>query len=327
MKSTKRNIAILIILALLLIITIAISLSEGSTGSGFKKLYETFILNQHSGYKKILFKVRIPRLIVALVVGMNLSISGALLQAVMRNPLADPGVIGVSAGASLAAIATMFIFPQFLPLLPAFAFLGGVIAFVIVYIFAWKNGIRPLRVILAGVAINGALGGMTNGIGLLNTEKIPSLMLWTSGDISTKSWDDVTVIIAVTVIAIISAFLVIRNCNVLLLGDEMALNLGVEPNKNRILISVIAVALAAISTAYVGIIAFVGLIIPHICRLILGSDYKFLIPGSLLLGGLFILGADTFTRIVFATRPIPVGILMSIVGGPFFLYLLRRSRI
>lgn len=327
MKSNKKKVLILLVLALLVFFTIVIALSEGSTGSGFKKLYETFILGKHIGYKKILFKVRIPRIILALVVGMNLSVSGALLQSVMRNPLADPGVIGVSAGASLAAISTMFIFPHMISFLPLIAFLGGVVAFIIVYIFAWKNGIRPIRVILAGVAINGALGGLTNGIGLLNTEKIPSLMLWTSGDINTISWNDVTVLLIFTIVSLILAFICIRNCNVLLLGDEMALNLGVEPNKNRIIISIIAVSLAAISTAYVGIIAFIGLIIPHICRLILGSDYKYLLPSSLLLGGLLILGIDTFTRIVFQNTPIPVGILMSIIGGPFFLYLLRRSRI
>ncbi len=326
MKNKKKKIAIFVLFLILLLI-ILMSLNTGSTGDGYRKLYEAFIKGENSGYRKILMTVRIPRIAVALITGVNLAVSGALLQSVMRNPLADPSIIGVSSGASLAAISTMFIFPQFMSLLPVFAFIGGIAAFILVYTFAWKNGIRPLRIILSGIAVNGIFGGITNGIGLLNTEKLPSLMLWTNGSISSKGWNDIVILAVISLVCIILAFLAAENCNILLLGDETALGLGIEPNRNRIMISMIAVALSSISTAYVGIISFAGLIVPHICRLIVGSDYKYLLPSSVLLGGILILGSDTFTRAAFSGMEIPVGILMSIVGGPFFLYLLRRSNI
>ncbi len=325
MKKNKKVLKI-ILFALLLLVSIVASLNIGSASSSMGKVINALFGDQLDGFSRILFTVRLPRVIVAVIAGANLAVAGALLQSVMQNPLADPSIVGVSSGASLAAIITMFIFPQLVSYIPILAFTGGLVAFFIVYILAWKDGVNPIRIILAGVAVNAILGGLTNVLGILNTEKIQGLIMWMSGSIGGKKWEDVRILLIYSIIGIILAILSIRKSNILLLGDEMAHNLGVDTIKARLQLSVIAVLLAATSTAYTGVIAFVGLIIPHIARMIVGSDYKYIIPASVFLGGMAVLWADTFARTAFAPLELPVGIFMSIVGGPFFLYLLRRSK-
>ncbi|WP_113671600.1 FecCD family ABC transporter permease [Vallitalea guaymasensis] len=316
----------LIIIIGVLILSILLGICLGSVRISLDDIIKSLFSDEYTVKKAIISDIRLPRVWIAVFVGANLSASGALLQAVMRNPLADPGITGVSAGASLFAIIILLLFPSYVSLVPIAAFVGGVIACGIVYGLAWKGGgIEPIRIVLAGVAVNAILGGATGLLSLLNSDKIQGVMLWTNGSLSRVSWMDVKLLGIYSIVGIILALICIRAANVLQLGDDVAKNLGYNVNLTRILISLVAVYLAGISVAFVGIIGFVGLVVPHISRLLFGSDYKWLLPVSMLMGGAVLVIADTLARMIAAPIELPVGTMMAMLGGPFFLYLLRRG--
>ncbi|ARC83866.1 fecCD transport family protein [Clostridium argentinense CDC 2741] len=321
----KKHLAIAISFLLLIFIGI-LSIRMGSVDYNFSDIFRILFNSEMTSDKNVLMNIRLPRILIAAIVGANLSIAGALLQAVMQNPLADPGLTGVSSGASLMAIIIMLLFPQYSYLVPFVSFLGGALACGLVYGLAWKNGIKPMRIILAGVAVNAILGGGTSLLSTLNSDKIQGVLLWVNGSISGKTWGDVRVLAIYSAVGLFFAMLCIRKANILQLGDEMSTNLGVDINKYRIIISLVAVFLAGISTAIVGIIGFVGLIVPHIARLLIGSDYKYVLPLSVTLGSSLLLLGDTFARTVVNPIELPVGVIMAVIGGPFFLYLLRRGQ-
>lgn len=320
-----KKLSMIIGAVVLLIGAIALSLRLGSVNYTIDEIITNLLSSEYTITKSIILDLRVPRIIISCVVGGNLAIAGALLQTVMRNPLADPGLTGVSSGASLVAIIVMLIFPQYMMMVPIFAFIGGVIACVMVYTFAWKKGINPMRIILAGVAVNAILGGGTSLLSILYSDKIQGVLLWVNGSIASKGWSDVKMLLPYSIVGLIMALFCIRSANVLQLGDSVATNLGVNVNRKRILLSGVAVFLAAISTSVVGIIGFVGLIVPHICRMLVGSDYKYLLPMSCVGGALILLLGDTFARTIASPIELPVGVIMAVLGGPFFLYLLRRG--
>ena len=242
----------------------------------------------------------------------------------MKNPLADPGITGVSTGASVAAIIILLLLPQYTGILPLIAFIGGAFACILVFIMAYKNGIKPGRIVLAGVAVNAILGGVISFLSTMYSDRIQSAMLWLNGSLATKTWVHVEMLFIYSIIGLIISLFLIRSANILQLGDDAATNLGVNANYSRLIICSVAVFLAAISTSVVGVISFVGLIVPHIARMIMGSDHKYTIPFSMVLGGMVLLVADTLGRTIGGAIEIPVGVIMSIFGGPFFLYLLRK---
>lgn len=323
MKINKRYLTIGLSLVLLLILLILLT-TVGSVNLSFTEIINALINNDNKMVTTIVYKMRLPRNILAALVGANLAVSGVLLQSVMKNPLADPGITGVSSGASVAAIFILLLLPQYTGILPIVAFIGGAIACILVFLMAYKNGLKPGRIVLAGVAINTILGGVISYLSTMYSDRIQSAMLWLNGSLATKTWADVEMLFIYSVVGLVVSLFLIRSANVLQLGDDAATNLGFNVNLTRLLISGVAVFLAATSTAVVGIISFVGLIVPHIARMIMGSDHKFTIPFSMILGSIVLLVADTLGRTIGGAVEIPVGVIMSIVGGPFFLYLLRK---
>lgn len=323
MKINKRYLTICLSLALLLILLVLLT-TIGSVNLSFTEIINALINNDNKMVTTIVYKMRLPRNILAALVGANLAVSGVLLQSVMKNPLADPGITGVSSGASVAAIFILLLLPQYTGILPIAAFIGGAIACILVFLMAYKNGLKPGRIVLAGVAINTILGGVISYLSTMYSDRIQSAMLWLNGSLATKTWADVEMLFVYSIVGLVVSLFLIRSANVLQLGDDAATNLGFNVNLTRLLISGVAVFLAATSTAVVGIISFVGLIVPHIARMIMGSDHKFTIPFSMILGSIVLLVADTLGRTIGGAVEIPVGVIMSIVGGPFFLYLLRK---
>ena len=323
MKLNKKYLTIGISLILLIVLLVLLT-TVGSVNLSFGEIISALINDDNKMVTTIVYKMRLPRNILAVLVGANLAVSGILLQSVMKNPLADPGITGVSTGASVAAIIILLVAPQFTSILPIAAFIGGAIACMLVFLMAYKNGLKPGRIVLAGVAINTILGGVISYLSTMYSDRIQSAMLWLNGSLATKTWADVEMLFIYSIIGLIVSLLLIRSANVLQLGDDAATNLGFNVNLTRLLISVVAVFLAATSTAVVGVISFVGLIVPHISRMIMGSDHKFTIPFSIILGSMVLLVADTLGRTIGGAIEIPVGVIMSIVGGPFFLYLLRK---
>lgn len=323
MKINKNYLIIALSLLTLAVLLVLLS-TVGSVNLEFNEIISALIHDDNKLVTTIVYKMRLPRSILAALVGANLAVSGILLQSVMKNPLADPGITGVSSGASVAAIIILLLAPSYTKVLPIAAFIGGAIACLLVFVMAWKNGLKPGRIVLAGVAINTILGGAISFLSTMYSDRIQSAMLWLNGSLATKTWADVNILFAYSIIGLIVSLLLIRSANVLQLGDEAATNLGFNVNLTRLLISGVAVFLAATSTSVVGVISFVGLIVPHISRMLMGSDHKYTIPFSMILGSIVLLVADTLGRTIGGAIEIPVGVIMSIVGGPFFLYLLRK---
>lgn len=308
----------------MLLILIVLLSTVGSVRLGLGEILTSLIKNDNEVISTIVYEMRLPRNVLAVLVGATLAVSGCLLQAVMKNPLADPGITGVSSGASVFAIIILLLLPQYIGALPIMAFIGGAIACVVVYLMAWKNGLKPMRVVLAGVAVNAILGGFISLLTTLYSDKIQGALLWLNGSLASKTWADVKIVAFYAIIGLTLSLLCVRGANVLNLGDESATNLGYNVTKTRVILSAVAVFLAGTSTAIVGIISFVGLIVPHISRMVIGSDHKYTIPFSMILGGIVLLLADTVARTLLGALELPVGVVMSIVGGPFFLYLLRK---
>ncbi|QTD43190.1 iron ABC transporter permease [Sporosarcina sp. Te-1] len=274
----------------------------------------------------IIFNIRLPRVLLAMIIGANIAISGAILQAVMGNPLADPGLTGVTSGAAVAVLVIMLAFPEYLGFVPIAAFLGGILAATVVYGLAWRRrGISPITIILAGVAVNALCGGVVGYLSIMYSDRLPSAVQWMNGSLAAKGNNVVWMVLPYSIVGWILSLFAIRKANVIRLGDQVAMNLGENVNRIRIWLSVLAVFLAAISVAAIGMIGFVGLIVPHMARFIVGSDYKYLLPMSMALGALVLLVADTGGRTLFAPLEIPAGIVMAVIGGPYFLYLMRRS--
>lgn len=312
------------IVIILLFTAIVFSIKVGSVEVSINDIVDAFRTNT-GGTAGIIRDIRIPRVVMAVLVGANLAVSGVLLQGVMRNPLADPGITGISSGASVVVIILMLYFPASAGSIPLFGFIGGTLACLIIYSLAWKQGLSTVRIVLAGVAVNSVLGGVTSLISLLNSENLSGVLNWLNGELGKKSWTQVKLMTVYTIIGLVLAFLLHRCCDILALGDKNTKSLGYSPNLLRILISTAAVFLAGVSTSYVGVIGFIGLIVPHISRMFMGSEHKYLIPFAGLLGALILLIADTVGRTVISPYEIPVGVITTVFGGPFFLYLLRKD--
>lgn len=320
----KKRIILFVSIIIILAITFIISIAVGSVNIPIKDVFSS-IANVENKYLGIIRDIRLPRVVMSVFIGASLSVSGILLQSVMQNPMADPGVTGISTGASVMVVFLMLYMPGAAHLIPLVGFVGGLLACAMVYFLAWKNGINAIRIILAGIAVNSILGAFIGMMNILNSDKLAGVLSWMNGSLSGKSWVQVKLCIVYSVIGVIFAFLLHKNCNILALGDKTAKSLGFNPNKQRLLISAAGVFLAGIATSFVGVISFVGLMVPHIARLLIGSNHKYLIPFSALLGSSVLMLADTLGRTITSPYEIPVGIVMSVIGGPFFLYLLRKG--
>ena len=321
----KKPLLILIAFGFLAIVGICLSVAKGSVEIPLNEIYAAIFGNEGNIHSQILNNIRLPRTIVAALVGINLSLSGAILQAVMKNPLADPHIIGISSGAGLAGIAIMLLYPESEQMIIPAAFCGAMSAAILIYILAWKNGIRPIRIILAGVAVSAFLGAGISSLMILNSDKVHGALMWMVGGLSARSWNHVELILPYTIIGTFLAFLGARYLNVLLLGDEVAKSLGLRVEMVRLLFTALAALLAASAVSVVGLLGFVGLIVPHAARLIIGTDYRFLLPAAALLGTFTVTASDTFARTLFAPVELPVGIVMAAAGAPFFLFLLRKE--
>ncbi|MGN7408867.1 FecCD family ABC transporter permease [Sporosarcina sp. SAFN-010] len=323
----SRSGLIVVITFLLAIATAVIAIGLGSIRISVPDILETLFHSTAGNVNDtIIFNIRLPRVILALIIGANIAISGAILQAVMGNPLADPGLTGVTSGAAVFVLVIMLAKPEYTQFMPLAALIGGLLAATIVYALAWRrNGISPISIILAGVAVNALCGGVVGYLSIIYSDRLPSAVQWMNGSLAAKGNSVVSMILPYAIVGWILSFFAIRKANVIRMGDQVAANLGENVNRIRIILSILAVFLAAISVAAIGMIGFVGLIVPHMARFLVGSNYKYMMPMSMALGALVLLVADTGGRTLFSPLEIPAGILMAVIGGPYFLYLMRRS--
>ncbi|MFF2890804.1 FecCD family ABC transporter permease [Paenibacillus sp. NPDC057967] len=326
-KKGRNKTGLIVIVGIVLAIAILAAIGIGSVRFSPLESLMTLIGQGDARSNTILWDIRIPRVLLALIIGANLAASGALLQAVMLNPLADPGLTGVSSGAAVAALFIMLVVPGYSSFIPIAAIIGGGFAAVMVYAMAWKRvgGFTPIRIILSGVAINAVFGGVIGLLSILYSDRLPAALQWLNGSLNGKGMGDVMVILPYSIVGWIAALFCVRKANVLRLGEQTAHHLGQNMNQVRFVLSLVAVYLAAVSVSTVGLVGFVGLVVPHIARLLIGSDYRFSLPLGLMLGAIVLLVADTAGRALFSPLQIPAGIIMAIAGGPYFLYLMRRG--
>lgn len=325
----NRKAALLVTACIMLVVAVLLSIGLGSVRLTLAETIETILGHGDAASQTILWDIRIPRVFLALLIGANLAASGALLQAVMQNPLADPGLTGVSSGAAVTVLFIMLVVPDYSYLIPLAAIIGGGVAAGMVYSMAWKKqgGLAPVRIILSGVAVNAVFGGAIGLLSILYSDKLPGALQWMNGSLSGKGMGDVMMMLPYSIVGWVAALLSIRQANILRLGEQVAHNLGQNLHRLRLSLSIIAVYLAAVSVSTVGLVGFIGLVVPHMARMLVGSDYRLSLPFSLVLGSLVLLVADTFGRTAFVPLEIPAGIVMAIVGGPYFLYLMRKGGI
>jgi iron complex transport system permease protein len=317
-KSKSLKIIIILFFTGFTIFAMVASLTLGSVDISFSTIVHTLLGNVQTTDEMVIWNIRFPRNIVGALVGANLAVSGAILQAVMKNPLADPGIVGVSSGAGLAGVIMLIFMPEASILLTPVAFVGAMLSAAAVYALAWKNGIRPTRIILAGVAVSAFLGSGISALLVFYSDKVQGALLWMVGGLSARSWPQVETLFPYTILGLVLALAGCKALTILSLGDETARGLGVPVERVRFSMTAVAVSVA-------GLIGFVGLVVPHIVRLIIGTDYKYVIPGSAILGAGVLVFCDTLGRVAFSPIEIPAGIIMAFLGAPFFLYLLRRS--
>ena len=323
--SRTRKLLAFVITALALLCIFYWAVNTGSLRVGFRALMRGLFVAYNENVATI-YDLRFPRILIAMVGGAAVAVSGVMLQAVMKNPLADPGILGISSGASFVAVVITAFFPQLYFFIPGLAFCGGVFACILIYMLSWVgNDLSPLRLILVGIAINAMFMGMISAINSMTGGSYSSTASLATANISMKTWTDFRTLVIYAVPGLIIALILSKPCNLLGLDDKTVRSLGINVGRMRIGISAIAVLLVSISTAIMGPISFLGLIIPHIARLLVGGDHKVLIPYSAILGAFCLLLADTLGRALVPPYEISPGIIMSVVGGPFFIILLRRT--
>ena len=325
MVTTPRKVAAFLVTMAALVALFFVAVNTGSLQVGPMQLLSGLFVSYDETVSTI-YDLRLPSILIAMVGGAATAVAGVLLQAAIRNPLADPGIIGVSAGASFAAVLVTAFFPMLLFFTPVFAFAGGLVAFGLVYSLSWRGGLSPLRIILVGVAVGAMFTGLMSAFDSGTGSTMSGVASLVDANITMKTWDDFATLAVYAAIGLALALLMAKRCDLLALEDKTARSLGLNVDRARIATSAAGVLLASVSTAIIGPISFLGLLVPHIARILVGTSHRVLVPYAIVLGAFTLLLADTIGRTVAAPYEISAAVIMSIVGGPLFIVLLRRAR-
>lgn len=332
-SSKKRyRMTVMLVFVILIIITFIISMNTGVSRLSPLEVLNTILGKGTDFQKLILIEFRLPRIVISILVGAGLAVSGCILQGVSRNPLADPGLLGITIGAGLAIVLFISFFPtnvQVPPLLmPFMALVGASIAGAIIYVLAYskQDGLIPIRLILVGIAVSAGLGALLTILSLrLDHNNYDMIAVWLVGRIWGSSWSFVLALLPWLVFLLPYAFYKARVLDALGFGDKLATGLGIPVEKERLKLLAVAIALAASCVSVSGGIAFIGLIGPHVARRLIGPQHKYLLPVSALVGAFMLLLADTLGKAILQPMEIPAGIVVAIIGAPYFLYMLSRE--
>ncbi|UXM94464.1 iron ABC transporter permease [Bartonella sp. HY329] len=340
-RSYKGRLALVFLSALLLLVII-FSLAYGESKSAFLTTIRYYLGlqefdNQADRAIRILLKVRMPRVVLGVMVGAALAVSGTILQGLFKNPLADPGLIGVSSGAGLGAVVTIVLGGSSLiglqmffgdTLLPLAAFCGGLITTMIIYRLATQNGRTSIAVmLLAGIALAAITSAVTGLITYqANDQQLRDIVFWTLGSLNKANWSKTIIASVIIAITLIIVPFLSRGLNALALGEPIAYHLGIPVQRIKNISIICVSAAVGASVAVCGGIGFVGIIVPHLLRLIIGPNHKYLLPCSALLGAIVLLIADTISRTILPQSEVPIGIITALIGGPFFIWILMNQR-
>ncbi len=326
----RRKIIILLSLSIILIVSIIVSISLGNINISLLEIIGIFNTNDEI-VRKVILDIRLPRVLNSAIIGFALAASGIVLQSLLRNNLAEPGLLGISAGAGFGAIMVFVIgISVSFWLVTPFAFATAMLTTLLIFFIArgmnakYSNFISSNKIILAGLAVNAFLGSVNGFLLLQSGENVKQILYWLNGSLSGRGWEEFNIVVIPILIALILSALMSKELNVMNLGEEFALSLGVNLKRMQGISIAIASILAACAVSVAGIITFVGLIVPNIAKLITGSDYRYTIPCSILLGGIFMVISDTLARLVIAPAEIPVGVVTSFIGAPVFIWLIYK---
>lgn len=327
---------------ILLILSMIISLSIGSASLSLNEVWGILVKqlpylgdfvksNWKISAEQIILKVRLPRVILAILIGAALSVAGAGFQGVLRNPLADPYTLGVASGASVGAAFVISFGLQTsifgIYSVPIAAFITGLISLLVVLRLANIQGQYNLEtLILSGVVVSAFLSSIVSFMVSMSDKVINEIVFWMMGSLSLQGWDFIQVLLPSLLIASIALIAYSRSLNIFALGERQAAHLGVNVKRTRLIVLIISTFITAVAVSIVGTVGFVGLVVPHLIRLLVGPDYRILIPLSAIYGGVFVLWADTIARTVLSPTEIPLGVITAFLGAPFFAYLLRKNK-
>ncbi len=330
-----KNSFVFLLLVFSLLISIFISTSVGSVSIPIKNILKIIVDNLPlinslvtSQYEKsheiIVMNLRLPRVILGVLVGVSLSISGAVMQGLFKNPMASPFVLGISSGASMGAALSIVLLP-FIPI-RILSFITSLLTVFLVYRLAKTGKKTPIAtLLLIGLAVGAFFSGLTSFLMYISGRNLQKIVFWIMGSLGASSWNDVSQIALVILIGFPMVYYFSRDLNILQLGEEQAKHLGVEVERTKKIVLVLTALLTSIAVSVSGIIGFIGLIVPHMIRMILGPDHKILIPSSALLGGIILIWSDTIARTIIAPSELPVGIITELLGAPFFIYLAKKK--
>lgn len=319
-----RPLTIVLALLALLVIATLLGIRIGAVPLTNRQLWD-IITGVRNSSSTIVLDVRLPRVVLGLLAGMALAVAGSVWQGVLRNPLADPYLIGISAGAALGAAVALFFLPAFPGALPFLALVGALLAVALVFLLARAGGKLTIeRLLLCGVAVGSFLSAMLSLLAIAKSESIAGLYIWMLGGLSGRSWADIAMILPYLAVGGVLVGFQLRNLNVLQLGEETARSLGINTNLTTGILALGATLLAAGTVSLCGMIGFVGLIVPHMTRRLVGSDLRLITPISALMGAVILIMADLIARTCLAPAEVPVGIIMALLGAPFFLYLVYK---
>lgn len=308
---------------LALVVVSLVAVTQGAIDLSLVELGRS-LTDQADRFHAAIWNVRLPRLVSAAIVGTNLAVAGTLLQTTVRNPLADPGILGVSAGAGLGALVVILFYPGHSTLVPWAAFGGGLVSILVLMSLAWTRtrGAGTLRIVLSGVALQAILFA---GIALLSfafADRAPSFSAFMVGSLNGLGWNETRLLLVPTIVGLFLALLSVRTLNLLMLDDGAASGLGIPVQWARFGTACVAALLTAAAVSVAGLVGFVGLVVPNGMRLLVGPDHRILLPVSAIAGATLVVFADTVARTSLAPLELPVGALLSLIGGPYFLYLL-----
>ena len=322
----------LFIFLILIIGTAVVSMGLGSAALSYNRLIPTILGDGTFKEDFVLFSIRLPRLVIVVLAGMALALSGAILQGITCNDLADPGIIGINSGAGVAVAVFFLFFPieagSFVYMLPLVAFLGAIVTACLIYLFSYsKNeGLQPVKLVLVGVGFSMALSGaMIVLISSSEREKVDFIVQWLAGNIWGTDWPFIWALLPWLIILIPFTLYKANRLNLLGLSESVAIGVGVSIEKERIILLLTAVALAASAVSVTGGISFIGLMAPHIAKALVGPRNQLFIPLAILIGGWLLLFADTIGRNLIEPNGIPTGIMVAIIGAPYFMYLLLKK--
>ncbi|WP_028543710.1 FecCD family ABC transporter permease [Paenibacillus taiwanensis] len=328
----RRQRLFVLMLAALIAITIVVGLGHGYSSLSYDRLLPTLFGQGTFKESFVLFSIRLPRIIITLLAGMALALSGAILQSITRNDLADPGIIGINSGAGVGIALFVLYFPidtgSFVYMLPLIAFIGAMLTACLIYLFSYSrsSGLQPVRLVLVGIGFSLALSGvMIVIISSAQRIQVDFIAKWLAGNIWGTDWPFIWTLLPWLIVLIPFALYKANKLNLLALNEPVAIGVGVQMEKERIVLLLTAVALAASAVSVTGGIAFVGLMAPHIAKSLVGPRHQLFLPLAILLGGWLLLIADTIGRNVAEPDGIPVGIIVALIGAPYFVYLLLKK--